>query len=96
MTIHIDAADVYDASRQIGISNKRAEIRILWRDEDFGRNQYPGCIVDATSVAQIHVPMEFESAGKALRYLARLLLTHDKHVKAEQKRIVKEARKAKK
>ena len=96
MTITVEATDIHDARHQLGLTERTASIRIRWNSGDYGRKPTVGCIVDATDTPNQRVPLAFDSAGRAVRYIAKILKAHDKYVKSEIAKVAKEAKAAKK
>lgn len=82
MSITIVANDVREARMKLAMHSESFAIRIKWRENDYGRKVLKGCVID---VQGERVPLEFESAAKALAYLKNYLTTHDLLVSKPEK-----------
>ena len=97
MTIRIEATDLRDARRQLGLSLPNCPIKIYWRNtevySDFGRIHEPGCIVDAVGMPGEEVQRSFANSWEAVKHIHKLLKLHDKAMREERKKKDKEFKK---
>ena len=84
--LHIDAIDLKDARRQLGLMRPRASIKITWRVDqlNFSKCDMHGCIVDATEFVGQDVPRSFDRNDDALDYITSLLRLHEVSVVQQQ------------
>ncbi len=95
MSITVVAEDVRDAIRKLGGYSPKPSISINFMlGSDYGKDPVKGAIV--TDNAHGKIPLEFESSLKALSYVKKLLMEHDKYVVAEIRCRKSEAKKMKK
>jgi len=89
MTIQVTADSMLDLVHQLGRSpNNTWNISISFRENfDFHLSTkiaLPGCIVDATRLEGEEVPLKFEDAKSAVKYLGMLLERRDLQVEQER------------
>ena len=75
MTVRIEGETLCDVFAQLGRMSP-ADILIIFKSDDYGRQRKPGAIVDATKFGQ-EVPLNFETAHSAAQYIEMLLLKRD-------------------